>query len=183
MSTTARGPFSAHRIANPGQGAGPGFEETFDQLVARGEALLAAGTPPAADVLAFVEDAEDFYHAVFGYSACPGDAAGVRPGTQAYTYFVVIVGGLILTALAEPGAYDAYDLSALALAAIGIGVIGAAAPDAQLAADVKQVLANALAAAMLDAEANGEKNQCARISLTAKALGLGDLATAAAACA
>lgn len=183
MSTTVKGPFSAHRIANPGAGAGPGFEEAFAQLVTTGEALLAAGTPPSAEVLAFVEDAEDFYHQVFSYSACPGDAATVRPGTQAYTYFVVLVGSLILQALADPSAYDAYELSALAIAAVRIGVIGAAAPDAQLANDVKQVLANALASALLDAEAAGEKNKCARISLTATALGLGDLAAAAAACA
>lgn len=56
-----------------------------------GEGLLAQGTPPAAEVLAFVERAEDFYHQVFEYSNCPGGASSVQPGTQEYTYFVVLV--------------------------------------------------------------------------------------------
>lgn len=38
LATTVKGPFSAHRIANAGDGAGPGFEETFAELVATGKA-------------------------------------------------------------------------------------------------------------------------------------------------
>lgn len=182
MSTTVSGPFSAHRIGNAGDSAGPGFEETFAELVTTGEALLAAGTPPAADVVAFVERAEDFYHQVFAYSNCPGDSQTVSRGTQAYTYFVVLIGSLLVTALENPSAYDAFDLHVLALAAVRIGVIGAASPSPELSVQVKQVLANALASALLDAEASDDKYECAAVFVAATALGLSDLAGAAQTC-
>lgn len=183
VATTVQGPFSAHRIANSGDDAGPGFEEAFAELVASGEALLAAGTPPAAEVVAFVQRAEDFYHQVFWYSTCPGDASSVRPGTQEYTYFVVLVGSLLLAALENLSAYDAYDLWSLATAAVRIGVIGSASPSPDLSAQVKQLLANALANALIDAEETGDKDRCAAVFNGATALGLSDLAGAAKACA
>lgn len=80
-------------------------------------------------------------------------------------------------------AYDAFDLQTLASAAIRIGVIGAASPSPELSSQLKQVLANALAAALVDADSPDDKDECTVIAGTALALGLTDLAAAAQACA
>jgi hypothetical protein len=183
FATTVTGPFTAYRIGKPGDAGVPGFEEQYVELVGKAEALLAQHPPPAGEVVALAEQAEMFYHNVFNYGSCPGGSTNLLPGKQPYTYFVKTIGALLLAALADPAAYSVDDLDALALAALRIGVIGAAAPDPELAAQVSQALFDALSAHLSGAVAANNKTDCVIIYLAAEALGFTQLLADAQACA
>ena len=183
MATSINGPFSAHRIASPGEGSVPGFEETFTELVLTVQNLLAAGQPPAADVVALAERAEAFFHEVFASAGCPDGATNLLPGTQHYSYFVELISQILLTALADPSAYTADDIHALAIAAVRIGVVGAAAPDPALAAQVRTALFDAVESKLADAQAAQDEHACTIVFLTATTMGFTDLVGPAQACA
>jgi hypothetical protein len=183
FATTVTGPFTAYRIGKPGDAGIPGFEEQYVELVAKAEALLAQHPPPAAEVVALAAQAENFFFNVFNYGACPGASTNLLPGKQPYTFFVKTIGALLLAALADPAAYSVDDLHVLALAALRIGVIGSAAPDPELAAQVSQVLFDALSAHLSGAVAANNKTDCVIIYLAAEALGFTQLLADAQACA
>jgi hypothetical protein len=181
MATTVTGPFTARRTASPD--APVEFEEAFAALVTEAQALIAAGLPAAADVVALAEKAEDFYQNVFATGSCAGGAPSLLPGKQAYTYFVKVIADLVLTALANADAYGPDDVNALAIAALRIGVIGAAAPDPALAAEVLQALQNTLDDKLAAAVAAGDQEACTMISITAGALGMTQIWADAVTCA
>jgi hypothetical protein len=183
FATSVTGPFTAYRIGNPGAAAVPGFEEQYVELVGKADALLAQSPPPAAEVVALVQQAESFYHNVFNYSSCPGGNANLLPGKQPYTYFVKTIGALLLAALTDPTAYSVDDLSALAFAALRIGVVGSAAPDPELAGQVSQALFDALSGQLSAAAAANNQTDCVIIHITASALGFTELLADAQACA
>ena len=105
------------------------------------------------------------------------------PGTQHYSYFVELISQILLTALADPSGYTADDIHALAIAAVRIGVVGAAAPDPDLAAQVRTVLFDAVESKLADAQATDNKADCTIVFLTATAMGFTELTGPALACA
>jgi hypothetical protein len=181
MATTVTGPFTARRSASPD--APVEFEEAFATLVTEAQALIAAGLPAAAAVVALAEKAEDFYQNVFATGSCGGGAPSLMPGKQAYTYFVKVIGDLILTALANADAYHPGDINSLAIAALRIGVIGAAAPDPALAAEVLQAFQNTLGDKLAAAVAADDQPACTIIAATAGALGMTQIWADAVTCA
>jgi hypothetical protein len=183
FATTVTGPFTAYRIGNAGAEGVPGFEAQYVELVGKADALLAQTPPPAAEVVALVQQVEAFYHNVFNYGACPGGSPNLQPGKQPYTYFVKTIGALLLAALADPSAYSVDDLSALAFAALRIGVIGSAAPDPELSAQVSQALFDALSAQLSAAVAANNQTDCVIIHITASSLGFTELLADAKVCA
>jgi hypothetical protein len=140
-------------------------------------------TPPAADVVALVEQSESFYQNVYSSTECPGGPTNLEPGKQPYTYFVKKVGELLLKALANPAAYTAEDLQALATAAIQIGVIGGAAPDAALGQQVDEAFFDALATKLSAAIESHNQTDCGIIHITASTLGFDEMLADAQACA
>ncbi len=183
FETSVIAPFMAHRIGKPGDPYVPGFEDQYLALIEQANALSAQTPPAAADVVALVEQAQNFYENVADYVSCPGGSPNLLPGKQPYTYFVKTIGQLLLAALADPSAYSAADLNTLAFAALGIGVIGSAAPDAELAANVSQALFDALSAHLSAAAAANNKGDCTLIEIAATALGFTQLLADAIACA
>ena len=181
MSTTVTGPFTARRTASPDSPVE--FQEEFAELVEQANALIAAGLPAAADVVALAQKAEDFYQNVFATGSCAGSAPGLLPGKQPYTMFVKVIAELVLTALANAEAYTAEDINALALAALRIGVIGAAAPDPALAAEVLQGLLDVLSDKLAAAIAEENKSDCVIISIAAASLGMTQVWADAVSCA
>jgi len=183
FATTVTGPFTAHRIGNVGDNLAPDFEEQYVALVEQMDELVAQVTPAAADVVDLAAQAEAFYLNVFANAHCPGGTPNLAPGKQPYTYFVKQLGQLLLAALAHPEAYSAEDLHVLALAAIRIGVVGAAAPDPDLAAQVRQALFDAIAGSLSAAVAAQDQADCLIIHLAASAMGFAELLADAHACA
>ena len=183
FTTSVTGPFTAVRVAAAGANLAPGFEEQYVQLVSTVDQLAAMATPPAAEMVALVEQSEDFYDNVFGTTSCPGGTPNLSPGKQPYTYFVKKLGELLLKALANPSAYSVSDINSMAIAAVRIGVVGGAAPDAQLGDQVDQALFDALATKLSEAIANQDKTDCAIIHITATTLGFDELLADAQACA
>ena len=183
VATTVTGPFTAHRIEDPGDESVAGFEETYTELVMTAQSLLATGQPPASDVVAFVERAEDFYTNLYASLQCRGATPGLLPGQHLFAYFAELVGQLIVVMLADPSAYSTSDVHTLAIAAIRIGVVGNSAPDPQLAEQVRNTLLDALNAKLADAEATENHGDCTIVSLAASAMGFTELAIQAQACA
>lgn len=64
-----------------------------------------------------------------------------------------------------------------------IGVVGSAAPDPALAAQVRQVLHDAVATKLAEAEATENKDACVIVVMTATSMGFSDLLGPAKACA
>jgi hypothetical protein len=183
VSTNVTGPFTAHRIAAAGDQTAAGFEETYTELVLTAQNLLAAGQPPAADVVAFVERVEDFYTNLYASLQCPNPSTNLLPGEQPYAYFAELFGQLLLTVLADPSVYTTSDVHVLAIAAVRIGVIGGAAPDPDLDAQVTQALLDALEAKLAEAQATQNTADCTIVALSANALGFNELAAQAQSCA
>jgi hypothetical protein len=183
IATNVTGPFTAHRIEDPGDESVAGFEETFTELVMTAQNLLATGQPPAADVVAFVERAEDFYTNLYASVQCPGGTPNLLPGHQKFAYFAELVGQLLVVMLADPSGYSASDIHTLTIAAIRIGVVGSSAPDPQLAEQVRSSLLDALTAKLVDAQAAQNQGDCAIVALAATAIGFTELATEAQSCA
>ena len=183
LATSVTGPFTAVRVAAAGDNLAPGFEEQYVALVQQADALVAMDTPPAADVVALVEQSEAFYQNVSSSTACPGGPTNLEPGKQPYTYFVRKLGEVLLKALANPAAYSADDIHAMAVAAIQIGVIGGAAPDASLAEQVDEALFNALATKLSEAIESQNETDCGIIHIAAGALGFDEMLADAQACA
>jgi hypothetical protein len=181
ISTTITGPFTAQRVAPPDLGLD--FQEQFVQLVLQAEALVAAGLPDPQSVVDLVQQAQDFYQNVFLTGECAGGAPTLLPGQQPYTTFVKVISDLLLTALANADAYSVDDINVLAAAALQMGVIGGAAPDPALDAEVTQAFHDVLEDKLAAAEAEQNKTDCIIISLTATALAMNDIAGQAAACA
>ena len=170
MSTTVTGPFTAQRVASPDAPAE--FQDAFVELVARAQALIAEGLPAVAEVIALAEDAEDFYQNVFATGSCAGGAPSLLPGKQPHTLFVKVIGELLLTALANADAYEPDEINTLAIAALRIGVIGAAAPDPALATEVLEAFQSTLDDKLAAAVAAGDQAACTMIGFTAAALGM-----------
>lgn len=183
VASSVTAPFTAHRIAAAGEAGVPGFEETYTELVLTVQNLLAAGQPPAADVVELAERAEAFYQEVFASASCPDGATNLQPGKQPYTYFVELLSQVLLTALADPSGYTADDIHALAIAAVRIGVVGAAAPDPELAAQVRTALFDAVESKLADAQATQDKAACTIVVITATSMGFTELVGPAQACA
>jgi len=183
MATSVTAPFMAQRIAGPGQGTVPGFEETYVELVMTVENLLATGQPAAADVVALAERAEAFYQEVFASAGCPDAPTNLMPGKQPYGYFIELISQILITALADPSGYTADDIHALAMAAARIGAVGPSAPDPELAAQVRTVLFDAVESKLADAQAEQDKDACTIVFLTATAMGFTELVGPAQACA
>jgi hypothetical protein len=182
LATTVTAPFTAQRIGAPGDQGLANFEETYTELVLTAEGLLAAGVPAVEDVVALVERAESFYHQVYLSIECPGGAASMLPGKQHYSHFVELLGQLLLTALADPAVFSADEVQTLAFAAVRIGVVGAAAPDPALSAQVWQALYDAVETKLADATAAENQGDCAFVLTTATALGFTGLIAPAQAC-
>ena len=182
LATTVTAPFTAQRIGAPGDQGLANFEETYTELVLTAEGLLATGVPPVEDVVSLVERAESFYHQVYLSIECPGGATNMLPGKQHYSHFVELLGQVLLTALADPSVLSADDVQTLAFAAVRIGVVGAAAPDPALSAQVWQALYDAVETKLADATAAQNKGDCTFLLVTATALGFTELVAPAQAC-
>jgi hypothetical protein len=182
LATTVTAPFTAQRIGAPGDQGLANFEETYTELVLTAEGLLAAGVPPVVDVVALVERAESFYHQIYLSIECPGGATSMLPGRQHYSHFVELLGQVLLTVLADPSVFSAEEVQMLALAAVRIGVVGSAAPDRALSAQVWQALYDAVETKLADATATQDKGDCAFLLVTATALGFTGLVAPAQAC-
>ena len=183
LATTVTAPFTAQRIGAPGDQGLANFEETYTELVLTAEGLLAAGVPHVADVVALTERAESFYHQVYLSIECPASgAASMLPGQQHYSHFVALLGQVLLTALADPSIFSAEEVQTLAFAAVRIGVVGTAAPDPALSAQVWQALYDAVETKLADATATQNKADCTVLLIAASAMGFTELVAPAQAC-
>lgn len=181
VATNVKAPFTARMIA--AADADSTLEQVFFELVTEAEAILAAAAaPPAATVVDLVGRIEAWHHQLFRARQCGGAAANLTPGTQPHTYLVELISTILITELADPSAYSAAELQHLAVAAVRIGAVGTAAPDADLAAQVKGALHDALQQKLIDAIAEQDEVDCGAVLISSLALGFQDLVTEASVC-
>jgi hypothetical protein len=179
FASTMVGPFTAVRVGSAGDNLAPGFEDQYVALLTTADQLLQQDPLPAAGVAALAEQVTNFYENVFASASCPGGTPNLEAGTQPYSYFTTKIGELLLNALATPAAYTLDELAELATAAKTIGLVGGAAPDA----NVSQALLDALAM-QLDAAVQAENDaDCTTIGVLAETLGFAELTAGASACA
>ena len=183
FSTSVTGPFSAKRIAKAGENLSLSFDETYVELVTAMEQLAAQSPPPVADVVKLATKIDAFYAQVFGSAACADGPKNLEKGKQPYTTFVDKLGQMLLAALQDPNAYSAEDLQQLLLVAIHFGLLGAAAPDPQFAAQLSGEFEAALSSALAKAKAASDHTDCIIVFLAASAGGYSSIAKEAKACA
>jgi hypothetical protein len=179
FASTMVGPFTAVRVGSAGDNLAPGFEDQYVALLTTADQLLQQDPLPAAGVAALAEQVTTFYENVFASASCPGGSPNLEPGTQPYAHFSTKIGALLLNALATPGAYSLDELAELATAAETIGLVGGAAPDA----NVSQALLDALTMQLDAAEQAENTADCTIIAVLAETLGFAELMAGASACA
>lgn len=181
VGTTVRAPFAARMISPPDEDSS--LEATYSDLVLAAESLLAGNPPAGADFLDLVVRVEAWHNNLLRAARCGGATPNLMPGTHPHTYLIELLGALVIAAMGNPSVYMAADVQMIAGAALRIGLLGAAAPNSELAEDVAAALLAALEAKLADAESNDDEDACMVVAITATTLGLTTLATQAQQCA
>lgn len=181
VATTVRAPFTARMISPPDEDHS--LEATFAELVLAAEGLLGSGPPAGTDFLDLVVRVEAWHHNLLRPTRCGGATPNLMPGTHPHTSLIELLGALVIAAMANPTLYSAADLQVIAGAALRLGLVGAAAPDADLADDVGAALLAALEAQLAEADANDDAEACMTIAITSTMLGDTAVAAKATGCA
>lgn len=181
VATSVRAPYTARLVA-PAD-ADTSLEQAFSDLVLEAETLAGIAHPIAAQVVDLVERVESWQHNLFRAGSCGGATPNLAPGTQPHTYLVQLLGAIVIAALGDPTGYSADQVQMIANAAVRIGIVGVAAPDAELSTEVLAVIDAALRTKLGEAITKGDETSCTIIAVTAYGLGLTALAGEALACA
>lgn len=178
-ATSVMGPFTATRIAGPGEQGVPGWEQNYIQLLDKMDAMIKNPKPSAKEVLDLVIEIELFQANLVKAQSCPDLPKSFKKGKQPYTWFVEKYTELLNKLLDNPDAYSGSEIFTMMYAAYQIGALGSAAPDEQAAQELlakfKQVLDK-----KIDADiAAGDKSDAEHICFALKQGSFKDLAAKA----
>lgn len=179
FSTSVLGPFTATRIAAPGEQGVQSWEQNWIQLIDKMDAIIKNPKPSAQEIYSLVIEIELFQANLAKAQSCPDLPKGFKKGKQSYTYFVEKYTEMLNKLLDNPGAYSGGDFSVMLFAAVQLGAVGSAAPDEQAAKELEAKFKNVLGQ-KLDADiAAGDKSDAMQIYLAASQAGYKDLAAKA----
>jgi hypothetical protein len=179
FSTTVMGPFTAVRVAGPGEQGVQGWEQNWIQLIDKMDAMIANPKPTAQEIYELVIEIELFQANLVKAQSCPDIPKGFKKGKQSYTYFVEKYTEMLNKLLSSPGDYSGGDISVMLFAAVQLGAVGSAAPDEQAAKELEAKFKDVLGQ-KLDADiAAGDKADAVQIYLAASQAGYKDLAAKA----
>ena len=179
FSTSVMGPFTAVRIAAPGEQGVQSWEQNYIQLLDKMDAMIKNPKPTANEVFQLVTEIENFQTNLSKAQSCPDLPKSFKKGKQPYTWFVEKYTELLNKLLSNPGDYNGGDISEMLFAALQLGAIGAAAPDEQAAQELEAKFKDVLGQ-KLDADITaGNKADAKLIYLAASQAGFKDLAAKA----
>ncbi|MCL5883168.1 MAG: hypothetical protein M1539_04240 [Actinobacteria bacterium] len=148
FSTSVMGPFTATRIAAPGQQGVQSWNENYVALIDKMNGMLDNIYPKlnVKEVLQLVNEIEQFQANLIKAQTCPDLPKNFKKDKQPYTYFVEKFTEMLNKILDNPSGYSGSDICDLLWAAHQLGVLGSAAPDEQAAQELltkfEQVLNN-----------------------------------------
>ena len=178
-STSVLGPFTATKIAGPGENGTQSWEQNWIALLDRMGAMIKNPQPAVKDVWQLVTDIENFQANLAKAQSCPDLPKSFQKGKQPYTWFVEKYTEMLNKLLDNPAAYSGSDISEMLFAALQVGAIGSAAPD-DAAAQALEAKFEAVLGQKLDADiAAGKKDDAQLIYLSASQAGFKDLAAKA----
>lgn len=179
FSTSVMGPFTAVRIAGPGEQGVQSWEQTYVALLDKMEAMKNNPQPTAKEVYQLVSEIEQFHANLAKAQSCPDLPKSFKKGKQSYTWFVEKYTEMLNKLLSNPGAYNGADISEMLFAALQLGAVGSAAPDEQAAQELEAKFKDVLGQ-KLDADiAAGNKDDAKLIYMAASQAGFKDLAAKA----
>lgn len=179
FSTSVMGPFTATRVAGPGEQGVQSWEQNYVQLLDKMDAMIKNPKPTAKEVYELVIEIELFQANLVKAQSCPDLPKSFQKDKQPYTWFVEKYTEMMNKLLSNPDTYSGGDICVMMYAAAQIGAIGSAAPDQQsaqaLQAKFKEVLEK-----KIDADiAAGDKQDATKICETVKRGSFTDLAAKA----
>lgn len=133
FSTSVMGPFTATRIAGPGEQGVQSWEQNYVQLLDKMDAMIKNPKPTATEVYKLVIEIELFQANLVKAQSCPDLPKSFQKGKQPYTWFVEKYTEMFNKLLDNPDAYSGSDFCVMMYAATQIGAAGSAAPDQQAA--------------------------------------------------
>ncbi len=179
FATSVVGPFTAKRIAAPGDDGTQSWDESYVELVEKMTELLGTPNPSTTEVLALVIGVDEFTANLVKASVCNEAPSNLEKGKQPYTWFIERFTELMNKILDDPSAYSGADIAEMLIASVNIGAVGSAAPDSEAAAQLKAKFEQVLNQKLDDDIAKGDKVDAVLIYLAAAQAGLGELATKA----
>jgi len=179
FATSVVGPFTAKRIAAPGDDGTQSWDESYVELVEKMSELLGAPNPSTSEVLALVIGVDEFNANLVKASECNEAPSNLEKGKQPYTWFIERFTELMNKILDNPAAYSGADIAEMLIASVNIGAVGSAAPDQAAAAQLKAKFEQVLNQKLDDDIAKGDKVDAVLIYLAAAQAGLKELAAKA----
>ncbi len=179
FSTSVKGPFTAVRIAAPGEKGVQSWEQNYVALLDKMAALTQNPKPTAKEVFSLVSEIEKFQANLNQAQSCPDLPKSFQKGKQPYSWFVEKFTELLNKLLSDPSGYNGSDISEMLFAAVQLGAVGSAAPDPQAAQELETKFKTVLGQ-KLDADiAASNKDDAKLIYMAAAQAGYKDLATKA----
>lgn len=179
FSTSVMGPFTAVKIASPGEQGVQSWEQNYVALLDKMDALIKNPKPTPKEVFELVGEVEKFQANLIEAQPCSDLPASFKKGKQPYTWFVEKYTEMLNKLLANPADYSGADISEMLFAALQLGAVGSAAPDEQAAKELEAKFKDVLGQ-KLDADiAAGDKGDAKLIYLAASQAGYKELATKA----
>lgn len=176
FSTTVKGPFTATRIAEPGQQGVPTWEQAYVELLDKMAAMTQNPNPTAEEVFKLVSEIEKFQANLVQAQPCSDLPPSFKKGKQPYTWFVEKYTEMLNKLLDNPAAYSGADIAEMLFAALQLGALGSAAPDEQAAKELEAKFKDTLGQKLDAAIAAGNKGDANLIYLAASQAGYKELA-------
>ncbi|MHB0915527.1 MAG: hypothetical protein ACYC4M_07590 [Thermoleophilia bacterium] len=176
FSTSVMGPFTAVKIAGPGEQGVQSWEQNYVALLDKMAGITANPKPTPKEVFELVSEIEKFQANLVQAQPCGDLPSSFKKGKQPYTWFVEKYTEMLNKLLANPADYSGADISEMLFAALQLGAVGSAAPDEQAAKELEAKFKDVLGQ-KLDADiAAGDKGDAKLIYLAASQAGFTDLA-------
>lgn len=179
FTTSVKAPFTATRIAGPGQKGNESWDEAYAKLVEQMTALMDTPKPKVADVLDLVNKIEQFQAHLVAASSCSDPPKNLQKGKQPYTWFVQKFIEMMQKILSDPSGYTGSDISEMLFVAVEIGAVGSAAPDDAASIDLEIKFLQVLGQKLDEDIAKNDKQDAFMIYMAAKQAGFGELAAKA----
>lgn len=179
FSTSVMGPFTAVKIAGPGEQGVQSWEQNYVALLDKMSSMTENPKPTAKEVFQLVNEIEKFQANLSKAQSCPDLPKSFQKGKQPYTWFVEKFTEMLNKLLSNPSAYSGSDISEMLFAAVQLGAVGSAAPDAEAAQELEAKFKTVLNQKLDEDIAAGNKADAQLIYLAASQAGYKDLATKA----
>ncbi len=176
FSTSIISPFTATRIAAPGEKGNESWDEAYVALVEDMMSVAGKAKPDAQEVSDLVDAIMKFQAVLVKAASCTDAPENLEKGKQPYTWFVEKFTEMMNKILKDPSGYTGADISEMLFAAVQIGAVGSAAPDQEAAQALGDQFKEVLTQKLNEDIASGNKNDALLIYLAAKQAGYNDLA-------